>query len=153
MSTLAISRPPTTMFWSCDGIWSAVNAVCRQPSTATATITPAIVPRPPKIEMPPSRTIVTTKSSIPTPESWRADAGDEEAVDRAEERTEDDGHDHRQPDRPAVLEELGHEHTRQAEDRRDREVDLPGDDDQGEWERHDRDLAHVQADVEEVRRL
>ena len=34
--TLASSSPPTTMFWSCAGTRSAVIAVCRQPSTATA---------------------------------------------------------------------------------------------------------------------
>ena len=33
----------------------------------TASTTPMIVPRPPKIEMPPSSTIVTTSSSCPTP--------------------------------------------------------------------------------------
>ncbi len=58
-----------TMFWSCTGIRSAVIADCRQPSTATARTTPMIVPRPPKIETPPSRTTVTTKSSSPMPES------------------------------------------------------------------------------------
>ena len=39
---------------------SSVIAVCRQPRIATASTTPMIVPRPPKIEMPPSSTIVTT---------------------------------------------------------------------------------------------
>ena len=53
------------MFWSCAGIRSAVIAVWRQPRTATARTTPTIVPRPPKIETPPSRTAVTTKSSMP----------------------------------------------------------------------------------------
>jgi hypothetical protein len=33
-----------------------------------------IVPRPPKIETPPSSTIVTTYSSSPVPESYRAEA-------------------------------------------------------------------------------
>ncbi len=86
-------------------------------------------------------------------ERRQADASDEEAVDRAEERAQDNGCDHRRPDRPAVLEQLGHEDSGQAEHRGDRQVDLPCDDDQRERERHDRDLAHVQADVEEVARL
>src|SRR5581483_1419375 len=72
--TLAISRPPTTMFWSCDETRSSVSAVCRQPRIATARSTPTIVPRPPKIDTPPRRTIVTTKSSWPMPESYRAEA-------------------------------------------------------------------------------
>ena len=67
--TLARRSPPTTMFWSCAGIRSAVIAVWRQPSTATARTTPMIVPRPPKIETPPSSTTVTTNSSMPMPES------------------------------------------------------------------------------------
>ena len=41
-------------------------------------------------------------------ERRQAEARDEEAVERAEDRAEDDGRDHRRPDRPAVLEELGH---------------------------------------------
>ena len=86
-------------------------------------------------------------------ERRQADPGHEEPVERAEERAEDDGHDHRRPDRPAVLEELGHQDSGQAEHRGDRQVDLSCDDEQGERQRHDRDLADVQADEEQVARL
>ena len=64
-----------------------------------------------------------------------------------------DGGDHRGPDRPAVLEELGHAEPGEAEHRSDGKIDLSGDDDQRERKRDDRDLADVQADEEEVRRL
>jgi hypothetical protein len=82
-----------------------------------------------------------------------ADLRDQKAVERAEHHPEDDGQDHRRPDGKAVLEQLGHEHAGETEHRRDREIDLPGDDDQRQRERHDRDLADVQADEEEVRLL
>jgi len=83
----------------------------------------------------------------------QSDARHEEAVEGAEDHAEGDGRDHRRPDRPAVLEQLCHENPGEAEHRCDGEIDLSGDDDQRQRERHDRDLPDVQADVEEVRRL
>ena len=83
-------------------------------------------------------------------ERRQADARDEEAVERPEHPTQQDGRDHRRPDRPAVVEELGHAEPCETEHRRHREIDLAGDDDQRERERDDRDLPHVQADEEEV---
>ena len=86
-------------------------------------------------------------------ERRQADARDQEAVERPEHATQDDGGDHGRPDRPAVLEQLGHEEPREAEHRGHGEVDLSGDDDQRQRERDDRDLAHVQADEEESGRV
>ena len=51
---------------------------------------------------------------------------------------------HREPDRPAVREQLRHHDAREAEHRGDREVDLAGDHDQRDRQRHDRDLADVE---------
>src|SRR6266581_97999 len=42
-------------------------------------------------------------------------ARDEKAVYRTKECAEDNSHDHRRPDRPAVSEELGHENSAEAE--------------------------------------
>ena len=86
-------------------------------------------------------------------ERRQSNAGDEKPVERTEQHADDDRRTHRGPDRPAVLEQLGHQDGAEAEHRRDRQIDLAGDDDQGQRQRHDRDLADVQADVEEIGRL
>ena len=86
-------------------------------------------------------------------ERRQAEARDQEAVERPEHPAEQDRSAHGGPDRPTVVEELGHEESGQAEHRGDREVDFAGDDDEGQGKRDDRDLAHVETDEEEVRRL
>ena len=84
----------------------------------------------------------------------QADAGDEEAVERAEDHA-------RATMAASIAGQIGQpclnssaiSDAGEPEHRRDREIDLAGDDDQRQRQRHDRDLADVQADVEEVRRL
>jgi hypothetical protein len=51
----------------CTCIW--VSTCCRVPKMTTDRTTPITVPRPPKIETPPNRTIATTLSSRPVPAS------------------------------------------------------------------------------------
>src|ERR1019366_3256737 len=53
----------------------------------------------------------------------------------------------------AIANQIGHDGPGQAKHRGYRQVDLAGHDDQGERQRHDGDLAHVEAGIEEVRRI
>src|SRR5665213_357265 len=68
-TTLTRSRPPVTMFCTCAATFMRVSASWMQPITTIAITTPKIVPRPPKMETPPSRTAATTVSSSPVPAS------------------------------------------------------------------------------------
>ncbi len=78
------------------------------------------------------------------------DRGDEEPVERAPDAADEQHHEHRRQDRPAVQGEVADQGAGEPEHRRDRQVDLAGDDDERERQRHDRHLADVQADEEGV---
>src|SRR3954471_19432413 len=64
--------PPVTMVSASDDTLLSVSALRIVPSRKTATMTPSRLPRPPKIDTPPSRTHATTDSSRPVPLSPRA---------------------------------------------------------------------------------
>src|SRR3954454_7295921 len=67
-STEPMSRAPVTIWIQYDEIDSlSSSAFWMPPSRSRARMTPPIVPRPPKIDTPPSSTAVTTVSSKPTP--------------------------------------------------------------------------------------
>ena len=68
-----MSSVPVTIWIQYDEIDSlSVSAFWIPPSRSSARITPPIVPRPPKIETPPSSTAVTAVSSKPWPTLRRA---------------------------------------------------------------------------------
>ena len=52
-----------TMFWTLGSTFICVSTCRRVPTMTTDSTTPSTVPRPPKIETPPNRTIATTLSS------------------------------------------------------------------------------------------
>src|SRR5439155_19293960 len=72
MSTLRSSSPPVTTPMARCSKFVRRSAFCSPAKTAIASTTPTIVPRPPKIEVPPRSTIVTTLSSSPRPLSCTA---------------------------------------------------------------------------------
>ena len=75
---------------------------------------------------------------------------DQQAVEGAGDDADDEnGRDDRRH-RPAVAPEVADERARQPERRSDREVDLAGDDDERQRQRHHRDLADRDAEIEEV---
>jgi hypothetical protein len=71
-STERMSSSPVITFWI-SLLTSSRNNTLRSPAMASsATATPATVPRPPKIDTPPSSTAATATSSIPLALSARA---------------------------------------------------------------------------------
>ena len=80
----------------------------------------------------------------------QADARDEKGLKAPRQRAADQDHDDDRGHRPAVHPEESEQAARQAEGRRDREVDLAGNDDQRHGQRHDRQLTVGEPHVEEV---
>ena len=72
------------------------------------------------------------------------EAGDEQAVERAAQRADDEADRDDRLDRLAVVPQPRHHRARQGEHRGDGQVDLRGDDDERQRQRHERDLGEVQ---------
>ena len=75
---------------------------------------------------------------------------DQQAVEHPGADPDHEDHTKGGPHRPAVQHQVTERRAAQAEDGRDREVDLTRDDDQRERKRHDRELADRDTEIEEV---
>ena len=72
MTTETTKSSPTAMLWVSAETLARRSAFCRIASVNTARTTPGMVPEPPKMFTPPSRTAVTTTRVSPSPASARA---------------------------------------------------------------------------------
>ena len=72
MATERISSSPRAMLWTSTVTLARRSAFCMTATAKTASTTPGMLPDPPKMFTPPSRTTVTTVSVMPCPASARA---------------------------------------------------------------------------------
>ena len=85
-----------------------------------------------------------------TASDGRSDERDERPVDQTEPGRDDQARHRRDPDVQPVVEELRERHDRDGEDRRHRDVDLAGNDDERQAQRHEADEDVRRDQVEQV---
>ena len=84
-------------------------------------------------------------------ERRHAEAGDDQSVEQPRHAADQDPEDHGERQWDAkVLPEDAEQYGDKAEDRSDRKIDAAGDDDEGHGERHESDLRHQPALIEQI---